>query len=122
MFCTNCGKEVEANTSFCTNCGNKVGNNEKKGTIIFVRESQFYGVAVPLHIYLDGIEVASLWAGNEQKIDTSIGKHRVALDVWSGNGQQEIEITEANPNIKITVKLGMGALTSKPKIIRIENV
>lgn len=121
MFCTKCGEKVDNNSSFCTKCGNKL-ENYNQGSIIFARESQFYGVLVPITIYLDGEKVASVSAGSEVKVPTTIGKHRLAFDLWSGNGQYDLEISETNPNIKVTFKLGVGAITSKPKIVKIENV
>ena len=120
MYCTECGQKVENNASFCTKCGNKLENYQ--ASIIFARENQFYGVLIPITVYLDGKKVASVGAGKEEKIPTTIGKHRLAFDLWSGNGQYDIEVTEANPNIKVTFKLGIGAMTSKPKIVKIENV
>jgi len=120
MYCTKCGEKVENSASFCTKCGNKLENYQ--GSIIFARESQFYGVLIPIDIYLDGEKVASVGAGNEVKVATTIGNHRLAFYLWSGNGQYDIEVTEANPNIKVTFKLAIGAITSKPKIIKIENV
>ena len=45
MFCTKCGEKVDSSSSFCTKCGNKL-ENYNQGSIIFKRESQFYGVLV----------------------------------------------------------------------------
>ena len=30
MFCTNCGKEIPADSQFCTNCGTKIGENAEE--------------------------------------------------------------------------------------------
>lgn len=122
MYCTKCGAEVDNNSSFCTKCGNKLENYNREGSIIFARENQFYGVLIPIDIFLDGEKVASVSAGKEVKVSATIGKHRIAFNLWSGNGQYDIETTELNPNIKVTFKLGVGAITSKPKIVKIENV
>ena len=128
MFCTKCGNEIKNNFNFCTGCGNKlnngieINNNQIEGSITFAREKQFYGVLVPIKVYLDGKEVASLKAGDEAKIPVSIGKHRIAFNLWSGNGQDEINVSFNHPNIKVNFKLCMGALTSKPKITSIENI
>lgn len=77
---------------------------------------------VPIKVYLDGKEVDSLKAGNESKVPVSIGKHRIAFNLWSGNGQEEIDVSSEHPNIKINFKLSMGALTSKPQITSVENI
>lgn len=122
MYCTNCGEEIENNTNFCTKCGSKLENNNTEGSITFSRINQFYGVLIPITIYLDGEKVASVDAGKEVKIPATIGKHRLAFNLWSGNGQYDIEITKEHTDIKVTFKLGMGLVTSKPKIISIENI
>lgn len=127
MFCTKCGSEVEDNAMFCTKCGNKIENKEvnianESGSIIFAREKQFYGVLIPIKVYLDGIEVASVSAGKEVKVSADIGKHRIAFNLWSGNGQYDVEVSSEHPNIKVNFKLSMGVVTSKPKITSIENI
>ena len=113
MFCTKCGNEIQNNSNFCIGCGNKLNNNvevvaNQQGSITFAREKQFYGVLVPIKVYLDGKEVASLKAGNESKVPVSIGKHRIAFNLWSGNGQEEIDVRSEHPNIKVNFKLYMG--------------
>ena len=127
MFCTKCGSEVEDSAMFCTKCGNKIENKDvsivnESASITFAREKQFYGVIVPIKVYLDGIEVASISAGKEEKVPVSIGKHRIAFNLWSGNGQYDVEVSSEHPNIKVNFKLSMGVVTSKPKITSIENI
>lgn len=122
MFCNKCGKEIEVGTKFCTNCGNKLEGYVTKASIVFERQSQFYGVLVPIKIYLDGKLVTSVAAGSSAKVETTPGKHRLAFDLWSGNGQFDLEVTEEHPNIKVLFKLGVGAITSKPKIVSITNI
>lgn len=123
MFCNKCGAEVDVTGKFCTNCGQVLENYpQQAGSVIFAREKQFYGVLIPIKIFMDGQLVATVGAGKEEKVPMSIGKHRIAFDLWSGNGQYDIETTPKNPNIKVTFKLGVGAVTSKPKIVSVENV
>ena len=95
---------------------------EKKATIVFERESHFYGSLISIKVLLDGKEVAKLADGEKAKIETTIGKHQVAFDLWSGDGKEEIEIKEENPNIKVTFKLKIGLITTKPKIVSITNL
>lgn len=127
MFCTKCGSKVEDSAMFCTKCGNKIENKDvsianESASITFAREKQFYGVIVPIKVYLDGIELASISAGKEEKVPVSIGKHRIAFNLWSGNGQYDVEVSSEHPNIKVNFKLSMGVVTSKPKITSIENI
>lgn len=122
MYCNNCGKEVKDDAIFCNNCGNKVVQEENDSYIIFERKKQFYGVLVPINIYLDGKQVASLKSNETAKVLTSVGNHRIAFNLWSGNGQYDINITKENRNVKVVFKLSMGLVTSKPKIISIENI
>ena len=121
MYCNKCGSEIDINANFCNKCGNKL-KNYNTASIIFERENQFYGVIVPIKVYLDGQLVASVNAGKSVKVQTTVGKHRIAFNLWSGNGQYDIEVNKENPNIKVTFKLGVGAITSKPKIVSITNV
>ncbi len=125
MYCTKCGFKLESNSKFCTKCGNKIEYdnsdlNVKEGTITFARESSFYGVLVPIRVYVDGKEVASVKSGNQAKVPVSIGKHKIAFDLWSGNNFYDIELNDKYPNVKVNFKLCMGALASEPKIISIE--
>ena len=94
MFCNKCGKEVEETSKFCTNCGNSLEGYLTKGTITFERQNQFYGVLVPIKIFIDGKLITSVAAGKSEKVRMPFGKHRIAFDIWSGNGQYDIEITE----------------------------
>lgn len=119
MYCTKCGAEIDNNASFCIKCGNKLEDNNQTGTITLVRKKQFYGVLIPIKVFIDGKEVANLSVGNEIELPIEIGKHRLAFNLWSGNGQYDIEVKEEKPNIKVTFKLGMGVITSKPKIVSI---
>lgn len=120
MFCSKCGTEVSG-SNFCTKCGSPI-TEDTGSSIIFVRKSQFYGSLVPIKVILDGREVASMTSGEEVKIPASLGTHKLSFNLWSGKGDFDIEISEANPNVKVTFKLSMGMITSKPKIISIENV
>lgn len=120
MFCSKCGTEVSG-SNFCTKCGNPI-TDDTGSSIIFVRKSQFYGSLVPVKVILDGREVASLTSGQEVKIPATFGKHKLSFNLWSGKGDFDIDISEDSPNVKVTFKLSMGLITSKPKIISIENV
>lgn len=122
MFCNKCGAPVDLTGKFCTKCGNPLENYPHEGSVIFARENQFYGVIIPIKVYMDGNLVASVNAGKEVKVPMTVGKHRIAFDLWSGNEQYDIETTISNPNIKVTFKLGVGLVTSKPKIVSIVNV
>ena len=120
MFCNYCGEKILDNSKFCNKCGKQIENSN--GSITFVREGHYYGVLVPVKVYMDGILVASVANASEATVPASIGKHKIMFDVWSGNGANDIEILPSNPNIKITFKLGAGAFTSKPQITKIENI
>ncbi len=122
MFCSKCGKEEKENLKFCTNCGDKLIKEDTDGSILFERKSQFYGVLVPVKVYLDGELVATLKAGEKLSVPVSVGDHKLAFNLWSGNGQYDIKVTKENPNIRVLFKLSMGLVTSKPKIVSIENI
>lgn len=119
MYCNQCGKEIADDARFCTSCGFQINN---MGSIIFARENQFYGSVVPIKIFMDGQLVATVNSGREVKVPATIGNHKVAFNLWSGNGQFDIEVPANHPDIKVTFKLGVGAVTSKPKILSITNV
>ena len=119
MFCNKCGAPVDLTGKFCTKCGNPLENYPHEGIVIFARINQLTGVIMPVDVYMDGRLVATLNAGREVKVPMTVGKHRIAFNVWKEN---EIETTINNPNIKVTFKLGVGLVTSKPKIVSIVNV
>ena len=120
MFCNNCGNKIENNDVFCNKCGAKVG--PEMGSIVFARQSKFYGSLIPIKVFIDGNLVATVGNGKEEKVQVSVGKHKLAFNLWSGNDVEDIELTKEHPNIKINFALKMGAVTSKPKIISIENL
>ena len=122
MFCNKCGAPVDLTGKFCTKCGNPLENYPHEGSVIFARINQLTGVIMPVDVYMDGRLVATLNAGREVKVPMTVGKHRIAFNVWKENGEYEIETTINNPNIKVTFKLGVGLVTSKPKIVSIVNV
>ena len=110
MFCNKCGSEVKEGEKFCNKCGER--QLPDMGSIVFARQNK----------YMDGNLVASVGNGKEVTVPASIGTHKVAFDLWSGNSITDIEVTKEHPNIKVVFKLGMGALTSKPKIVEIINL
>lgn len=122
MFCSKCGENVEKKVKFCPKCGAKLVKEESDATIVFQRKKQFYGVLIPVKIYLDGKLVGSVKSNESITVETTVGNHRLAFNLWSGNGQYDINITKENPNVRVNLKLSMGLVTSKPKIINIENI
>lgn len=122
MFCNKCGAEIDLNSNFCNKCGQSLENYPKKGKITFVRQGQYYGCLVPIKVFMDGQLVVTMNNGTEATIETTIGKHQINFNLWSGKGADEIEVTAEHPHIKVTYKVGMGAITAKPKIVKIENV
>ena len=121
MFCNQCGAQIDENANFCNKCGFQIPKPEM-GSIIFAREQQFYGSLIKIKIYMDGNLVASVGPGEQARVNATIGTHQIAFDLWSGNKLETITITKENPNIKVNFKLGVGAISSKPKIVSIENV
>lgn len=122
MFCKKCGTEINGDIKFCNKCGEKLVTEERNKSIIFSRKSQFYGVLIPIKIYLDGELVGSVKSGEELKISTMAGKHKISFNLWSGKGLYDIDISNDIDGVKVTFKLDMGLITSKPKIISITNL
>lgn len=122
MFCNKCGEKLSDDAQFCTKCGYKVNNNHEMGTIVFKRLGQFYGSIAQIKIFLDGQMIASLGTNQEVKVNAPIGMHQVEFGYWCGSGQNTIYLTKENPNIRINIKLGVGLVTSDPKIVSVENI
>ncbi len=123
MFCNKCGAEIDVNAKFCGKCGEKLeGYKPATGTVVFRREGQYYGCLVPVKVFLDNNVVTSMGIGEEFTVNTTIGKHRIDFNVMGGNGGGEVELTAEHPNKKVIFKLGVGMITSKPKIISILNL
>lgn len=122
MVCSKCGEKADKDVKFCQKCGNKLVKEEGDACITFSRKKQFYGVLVPIKIYLDGNLVGSVKSNESITVNTTVGMHRIAFNLWSGNGQYDVNIAKENPNVRVNLKLSMGLVTSKPKIINIENI
>lgn len=122
MVCSKCGEKANKDVKFCQKCGNKLVKEDGDARITFSRKKQFYGVLVPIKIYLDGNLVGSVKSNESITIDTTVGNHRIAFNLWSGNGQYDVNIVKENPNVRVNLKLSMGLVTSKPKIVNIENI
>lgn len=120
MFCNKCGKEVKEGEKFCNHCGEKQTPNI--GSIVFARQNKYYGCLMNVDIFMDGNLVASVGNGKEVTVPASIDTHKFAFNLWSGNAITDITITPEHPNIKVVFKLGMGVMTSKPKIVEIMNL
>lgn len=122
MYCDKCGNSNDSNAKNCTNCGKEIGIPDNVGSITFFRSKRFYGSMIKIKVFIDGKQVCSLGNGQEIKVPVSIGTHKVMFDLWSGNAGDEIHITKENPNVKATVKLKIGAVTSKPEIVDLQNI
>ena len=123
MFCNKCGEKLADDAKFCTKCGTKINNEPKMGSIVFRRIGQLYGALAPINVFVDGMQVASIGTNQEVRVPLSIGAHQVSFNYWCGNNNQNIfYLTNQNPNIRITVKLGYGVITSDPKIVNVENI
>lgn len=120
MFCNKCGNEIKEGEKFCNKCGEK--QEPTMGSIVFSRQNKYYGCLIGVKIYMDGNLVATVANGKEEKVPVSIGTHKFAFDLWSGNKITDIEVTKEHPDIKVVFKLGMGLLTAKPKIVEIINL
>lgn len=91
------------------------------GSITFHRVSRFVGCIIDFDVYINGQNMGILKNGGDLKVRLPIGKYKVTFSLWSGTNTQEIEITNDMPNIYAEVKLKMGLLVNKPKIIKIRS-
>lgn len=122
MFCTNCGKEVLNNSNFCTSCGKEIQKAKNKmGKITFHRIGRFVGCLVDIMVYIDGNAVGSISNSGILEVPVSIGEHKVLFDLWSGINADSVNVTQEYPNVHVDVKLKMGFITNKPKIVNIRN-
>lgn len=126
MYCQNCGAKISENQNFCASCGISVSTSitsevNKIGSITFHRVSRFVGCIIDFDVYINGQNMGILKNGGDLKVKLPIGKYKVTFSLWSGTNTQEIEITNDMPNIYAEVKLKMGFLVNKPKIIKIRS-
>ncbi len=120
MFCNKCGNEIKEAEKFCNKCGER--QIPEMGSITFARQNKFYGSLIDIKIFMDGKQVASIANGREATVPATIGTHKIAFDLWSGNSIIDIEVPKDHPNIKVVFKLGAGVVTAKPKIVEIINL
>lgn len=117
MFCVKCGKELAENSKFCTECGCVI--DAEVGSIVFARQTQLTGAAVPISIYVDGKHVGNATVGSELTVPVAFGKHKVTLKFWFHEEHSEIEVTKEKPNKRAEIKIKMGLLISKAKIVEV---
>lgn len=120
MFCTNCGKEVQNDSNFCTSCGKEIQkSNKKMGKIVFRRIGRFVGCLINIDVFIDGKIAGSISNKGTLEIPVTIGEHKILFDLWSGINADTVNVTEEYPNVYVDVKLKMGFITNKPKIVNI---
>ena len=122
MFCNKCGAEIDINDKFCNSCGEKIENKDI-GSIIFKREKQYYGCIVPIKVFMDGNLVATLNSNTEVTVNTTIGKHKIMFDLWSGNGAEEdlTRLRNLAMVIKDTALCGLGQTSPNPVLSTMDN-
>ena len=54
MYCSKCGKELNADQAYCDGCGQKVGSNSTRPQVIYVSEKSA-GVAAVLSLLFTGL-------------------------------------------------------------------
>lgn len=124
MFCTNCGKEISDASEFCTFCGSAVTKKpaeQKSIQVTFNRLKKIVGCAVPMRVYIDGVQVVSLSNGASGQVNVTSGKHKVVVEMWSAISEREVDFSAEYSKMYIDIAIKMGFWVSKAEIVAIRN-
>ena len=122
MICLNCGKDIGMGNKFCPNCGKPttIADKENVGTIIVKRENKFVGSLINFDVFIDGEKVGKLGNGKTLTYDMPLGSYDVKLSAPGNNVVREVNLTEKNRTVEITIVCKMGMVTGKPYVKSIE--
>ena len=110
MYCTNCGKEIENESTFCSFCGAKIVKKKRNDKVIIV----LIGIVV-----LFGIAFLGMIGGKDKKNETDITEEQLNLKRenhevrWSNKSH----IWEDGETIYYTYNGEVGLLSEDGKII-----
>ena len=88
------------------------------GTITVIREKQFKGAIIPFNVFIDGQYVGELTNGIQLSYTVALGHHVVSFKTEK-EIVQEVDITEMQRNIYITVNCKMGLLMGRPNVTNV---
>lgn len=128
MYCTKCGKQIDAQSQFCPYCGtsvsttsdSNVNTNATTVQLIVRRKKRFYGSLVPYKFYIDKQLVASISNGEEMTFSIAPGVHSLTCDLWSGVGECQIQVPGDIHKVVVEIRLKVGLLTNKIEIVEVE--
>lgn len=128
MYCTKCGKQIDAQSQFCPYCGasvstiseSNVNTNATTVQLIVRRKKRFYGSLVPYKFYIDKQLVASISNGEEMTFSITPGVHSLTCDLWSGVGECQIQVPDGVRKVVVEIRLKVGLLTNKIEIVEVE--
>lgn len=128
MYCTKCGKQIDAQSQFCPYCGtsvsttsdSNVNTNATAVQLIVRRKKRFFGSLVPYKFYIDKQLVASISNGEEMNFSIAPGVHSLTCDLWSGVGECQIQVPDGARKVVVEIRLKVGLLTNKIEIVEVE--
>ncbi len=122
MICLNCGKDIGMGNKFCPNCGKptQIANKDNVGSIIIKRENKYVGSLVKFDVFIDDEAVGKLSNGGTLSFDMPLGSYDVKLSAAGSNVVREVDLTEKNKIVEITIVCKMGMVTGKPYIKSVE--
>lgn len=113
MFCTNCGKEV--NAKFCTNCGTKVEvESGKTVPLTITRPKSMVGMAISFTVYVDGKDIGKLKNNTSLNCNVTVGEHNVIVKSIEKELIQNILVKEDTNSVEVIVAIGMGFVAGRP--------
>lgn len=132
MFCNKCGREIPDESKFCRFCGNKIDrelfeqneqqiSNNKTVKVVFSRRKRMMGWAIPMRIFIDKNQVASLSNGASQEVEVTAGIHKVVFDTVGEVYEKEIDFSAEYSKIYVNLVMKMGLVTGMAAIESIVN-
>ncbi len=131
MFCNKCGKEIPNESEFCKFCGTKIDRalfeqnikapENKTVKVVFTRRKRLMGCAIPIRIFVDGNNVASLKNGASAEVELPAGTHKVVFDTFGEAYQKEIDFSSEYSKIYVNSVMRMGLVSGIAQIESIVN-
>ena len=93
--------------------------NNNVGSVNIIRDRAFKGALITFEVYIDNQMAGAINSGENFTIPVYYGNHIVTLKTIDKTVNQEIFLSDQQPNVYIQCNCKMGLITGRPNITNI---